>query len=71
MQAWLELVYTAVSNPRAYWKGAYSRLPEQARDFLAAVKRAPELVRRFLDQVLSVEREPVRKPSRRRRSTER
>ena len=48
------------------WRNSYNSLLEQTRDFLAAVKRAPELVRRFIDQVLSLEQEPIRRPSRRR-----
>ena len=48
------------------WRDSYNSLLEQTRDFLAAVKRAPELVRRFIDQVLSMEQEPIRRPSRRR-----
>lgn len=51
---------------RDIWRSRYEKLQEQTKDFLAAVKRAPELVRRFIDQVLSMEQEPIRRPSRRR-----
>ena len=39
------------------WKERYEKLLEQTKDFLAAVKRAPEKVRAFLDRILHSERE--------------
>ena len=52
----------------ALWKSRYERLLEQARDFLAAFRRAPELVRSFFAKVCSMEpekknREKPRSPS--------
>ena len=38
------------------WKERYEKLLEQTKDFLAAVKRAPEKVRAFLDRILHTER---------------
>ena len=38
------------------WKNRYEELKEQAKDFLAAVKKAPEKVKAFLDSVLHMER---------------
>ena len=39
------------------WKERYEKLLEQTKDFLAAVKRAPEKVRAFLDRILHSKRE--------------
>lgn len=52
----------------ALWKSRYERLLEQTRDFLAALRRAPELVRSFLAKVCGMEpekknREKPRGPS--------
>lgn len=52
----------------ALWKSRYERLLEQTRDFLAALRRAPELVRSFLAKVCGMEpekknREKLRGPS--------
>ena len=41
----------------ALWKSRYERLLEQTRDFLAALRRAPELVRSFLAKVCGMEQE--------------
>ena len=38
-------------NEAALWKSRYERLLEQTRDFLAALRRAPELVRKFIAKV--------------------
>ena len=37
------------------WKRRYEELMEQVKDFLAAVKRAPERVKKFLTEVLQSE----------------
>ena len=47
-------------NEAALWKSRYERLLEQTRDFLAALRRAPELVRSFLAKVCGME--PEKKP---------
>lgn len=44
----------------ALWKSRYERLLEQTKDFLAALRRAPELVRSFIAKVCSME--PEKKP---------
>ncbi len=44
-------------NEAALWKNRYERLLEQTRDFLAALRRAPELVRSFIAKVCSMEPE--------------
>ena len=41
----------------ALWKSRYERLLEQTKDFLAALRRAPELVRSFIAKVCSMEPE--------------
>ncbi|MBQ7703440.1 MAG: plasmid recombination protein, partial [Firmicutes bacterium] len=43
------------------WRSRYEELLEQTRDFLAAVRKAPELVRQLIDRVLHMEayREPA------------
>lgn len=47
-------------NEAALWKNRYERLLEQTKDFLAALRRAPELVRSFIAKVCSME--PEKKP---------
>ena len=44
-------------NEAALWKNRYERLLEQTKDFLAALRRAPELVRSFIAKVCSMEPE--------------
>ena len=44
-------------NEAALWKSRYERLLEQTKDFLAALRRAPELVRSFIAKVCSMEPE--------------
>ena len=38
------------------WKRRYEELKEQTKDFIAALKRAPERVRAFISKVLHTER---------------
>ncbi len=38
------------------WKELYEKLLSQAKDFLAAIQRAPEKVKAFLDRILHTER---------------
>ena len=47
-------------NEAALWKSRYERLLEQTKDFLAALRRAPELVRSFIAKVCSMEPEKNR-----------
>ena len=44
------------------WKNRYEELKEQAKDFLAAVKKAPEKVKAFIDSVLHMERPEPQRP---------
>ena len=44
-------------NEAALWKSRYEKLLEQTKDFLAALRRAPELVRSFIAKVCSMEQE--------------
>lgn len=44
-------------NEAALWKSRYEKLLEQTKDFLAALRRAPELVRSFIAKVCSMEPE--------------
>ena len=48
---------TTARKDARIWKERYEKLLEQTKDFLAAVKRAPEKVRAFLDRILHSERE--------------
>ena len=47
---------TSARKDARIWKERYEKLLEQTKDFLAAVKRAPEKVRAFLDGILHTER---------------
>ena len=47
-------------NEAALWKSRYEKLLEQTKDFLAALRRAPELVRSFIAKVCSMEPEKNR-----------
>ena len=52
---------TSAKRDAAIWKDRYEKLLDQTRDFLAAVKRAPEKVKAFIDSVIHAERpEPQR-----------
>lgn len=51
---------TSARHDARIWKERYEKLLEQAKDFLTAVKRAPEKVRAFLDRILHTEREESR-----------
>lgn len=64
---------TSARRDAEVWRSRYENLREQTRDFLAAVKKAPELVRQLIDRVLHMEvrREPVRHTRRREHSMER
>lgn len=44
-------------NEASLWKIRYESLLEQTKDFLAALRRAPELVRNFIAKVCSMEPE--------------
>ena len=50
----------AAKNEAALWKSRYEKLLEQTKDFLAALRHAPELVRSFIAKVCSME--PEKKP---------
>ena len=39
-----------------HWKERYEALQTQTRDFLAALKKAPEAVKSFLSRILHVEK---------------
>lgn len=59
---------TSARKDARIWKERYEKLLEQTKDFLAAVKQAPEKVRAFLDRILHSERtEP--KPKKQRETT--
>ncbi len=45
----------AARRDASVWKSRYEKLKEQTRDFLEAIKRAPELVRAFLERIRSME----------------
>ena len=51
---------TSVRKDARIWKDRYEKLLEQTKDYLTAVKRAPEKVRAFLDRILHTEREESR-----------
>ena len=64
---------TSARRDAEIWRSRYENLLEQTRDFLAAVKKAPELVRKLIDRVLHMEvrRGPVRYHQRQDHSMER
>lgn len=47
---------TSAKKDAQIWKQRYEKLLEQTKDFLAALKRAPEYVKNFIDRVLRDER---------------
>ena len=47
---------TSARKDARIWKERYEKLLEQTKDFLAAVKRAPEKVSAFLERILHTER---------------
>ena len=51
---------TSARKDARIWKDRYEKLLEQTKDYLTAVKRAPEKVRVFLDRILHTEREESR-----------
>ena len=51
---------TSARKDARIWKDRYEKLLEQTKDYLTAVKRAPEKVRAFLDRILHTEREESR-----------
>lgn len=59
---------TSARKDARIWKERYEKLLEQTKDFLAAVKRAPEKVRAFLDRILHSERTEY-KPAKQRETT--
>lgn len=59
---------TSARKDARIWKERYEKLLEQTKDFLAAVKRAPEKVRAFLDRILHTERTEY-KPAKQRETT--
>lgn len=44
------------------WKKRYEDLKEQTKDFLAAVKKAPEKVKAFLESIIQSERTEPQRP---------
>ena len=46
---------TSARRDAEIWRSRYENLLEQTRDFLAAVKKAPELVRQLIDRVLHMD----------------
>ena len=59
---------TSARKDARIWKERYEKLLEQTKDFLSAVKRAPERVRTFLDRILHMERTESQ-PSKQRETT--
>lgn len=54
---------TSAKKDAQIWKQRYEKLLEQTKDFLAALKQAPERVKDFIDRVLHAERPmPQRQP---------
>lgn len=51
----LKHALTKAKKDIAIWKDRYEKLKEQTKDFMKALKRAPELVNAFVKQVLLVE----------------
>ena len=59
---------TSARKDARIWKERYEKLLEQTKDFLAAVKQAPEKVRAFLGRILHTERAESR-PAKQRETT--
>lgn len=59
---------TSARKDARIWKERYEKLLEQTKDFLSAVKRAPEKVRSFLERILHTERTEY-KPAKQRETT--
>ena len=57
----LQRQLTSARRDREIWRSRYEQLLEQTRDFLAAMRKAPELVRQLIDRVvrMDVRREPT------------
>ncbi len=55
----------SAKNDARIWRSRYQELWEQTKNFLAALKRAPELVREFIDRVLHMEIQREHKPRQR------
>ena len=51
----LKHALTKAKKDIAIWKDRYEKLKDQTKDFMKALKRAPELVNAFVKQVLLVE----------------
>ena len=47
---------TSARKDARIWKERYEKLLEQTKDFLTAVKRAPEKVRALLERILHTDR---------------
>lgn len=52
------------------WKRRYEELKEQTKDFIAALKRAPERVKEFISTILHMERAETPKRQRQRERSE-
>ena len=60
-------------NDARIWRNRYQELLEETKDFLAALKRAPKLVKEFIEKVLHMEpeRKLQREPKKRAKNKER
>lgn len=56
-------------NDTRIWKERYETLLVQTKDFIAALKKAPERVKSFIDQVLHSERTEPEQPKKQRDTT--
>lgn len=46
----------AAVHDAAVWKSRYEKLKEETKDFVAAIKRAPERLKQFIDEILRMDR---------------
>lgn len=51
------------------WKGRYETLLAQTSDFLAALKKAPERVKAFIERILNIEKAEPKQPKKQRETT--
>ena len=51
------------------WKERYEVLMSQVKDFLAAIKKAPERVKAFIDRILDIEKAEPEQPKKQRETT--
>lgn len=52
----------------AFWKSRYDELREQTKDYIAAVKHAPEVVKNFLQEIMQKQMQEFNRRTRERKN---